>query len=46
MDFTLVSVNPGKIFTDRTSIPDVGDIYFIHELSDKPLLNIQWNSSL
>lgn len=35
MEFLLVSVIPGKIFTDKTSIPDIGDIYFIHELSEK-----------
>lgn len=34
MDFVLVSVKAGKSFTDRTSIPNVGDIYFIHELND------------
>lgn len=34
MDFVLVSVNPGKGFTDKTSIPNLGDIYFIHELND------------
>ncbi|ALS01189.1 hypothetical protein ATZ33_07340 [Enterococcus silesiacus] len=33
MEFTLVSVVPGKSFTDKTSIPDIGDIYFIHELN-------------
>lgn len=34
MDFVLVSVSPGKSFTDKTSIQNVGDIYFIHELND------------
>ncbi|EGO8595844.1 hypothetical protein EH331_14540 [Enterococcus faecalis] len=34
IDFVLVSVNPGKSFTNRTSIPNIGDIYFIHELND------------
>lgn len=34
MEFLLVSVVPGKSFTDKTSIPNVGDIYFIHELND------------
>lgn len=34
MDFVLVSVKAGKSFTDRTFIPNVGDIYFIHELND------------
>lgn len=35
MDFLLVSVVPGQSFTDRTSIPNIGDIYFIHELDTK-----------
>lgn len=35
MDFTLVSVVPGKSFTDKTTIPTIGDLYFIHELSEK-----------
>jgi hypothetical protein len=34
MEFKLVSVIPGKSFTDRSSVPNVGDIYFIHELSN------------
>lgn len=34
MDFVLVSVNPGQSFTDKTSIPNVGDVYFLHELND------------
>ena len=32
MDFELVTVIPNKEFTDKTSIPGVGDIYFIHQL--------------
>lgn len=35
MEFLLVSVVPCKSFTNRTSIPNVGDIYFIHELGIK-----------
>ncbi|MBC6298231.1 hypothetical protein HCJ45_14050 [Listeria sp. FSL L7-1517] len=35
MNFTLVSVSENKHFTDKTSIPTVGDIYFIHELSNE-----------
>lgn len=35
MEFILVSVVPGKLFTDKTSIPNIGDIYFIHELDNK-----------
>ena len=32
MDFELVTVIPNKEFTDKSSIPGVGDIYFIHQL--------------
>lgn len=32
MEFMLDSVINGKIFTNKTSIPNIGDIYFIHEL--------------
>lgn len=32
MKFELVSVILNKEFTDKTSIPGIGDIYFIHEL--------------
>lgn len=32
MDFELVTMIPNKEFTDKTSIPGVGDIYFIHQL--------------
>lgn len=32
MDFELVTVTPNTEFTDKTSIPGVGDIYFIHQL--------------
>ncbi|MBS7577456.1 MULTISPECIES: hypothetical protein [unclassified Enterococcus] len=32
MDFLLVSVITGKSFTDKTTIPKLGDIYFSHEI--------------
>jgi hypothetical protein len=32
MDFELVSVIPNKEFIDKTVIPDIGEIYFIHQL--------------
>lgn len=35
MKFELVSVIHNKEFTDKTSIPDVGDIYFVHELTNE-----------
>ncbi|AWN65245.1 hypothetical protein LL14B4_03290 [Lactococcus lactis subsp. lactis] len=35
MKFELISVIRNKEFTDKTSIPDVGDIYFIHELTSE-----------
>ena len=35
MDYDLVSVVSGEEFTNRTIIPTVGDIYFIHELIEK-----------
>ncbi|WP_163654563.1 SRPBCC family protein [Listeria sp. PSOL-1] len=33
ISFKLVSVTPNKEFTDKTTIPDMGDLYFTHELS-------------
>lgn len=32
LNFDLVSVIPNVEFIDKTSIPNVGDIYFIHQL--------------
>lgn len=34
MTFTLTEVIPNKIFTDKTVIEGVGELYFIHELNN------------
>lgn len=34
MTFTLTEVIPNKLFTDKTVIEGVGELYFIHELNN------------
>jgi hypothetical protein len=35
MTFTLTEVQANQVFVDKTTIPNVGDVYFRHELSRK-----------
>lgn len=35
MPYSLVKVEEGRSFTDKSTVPDVGDVYFAHELSEK-----------
>ncbi|MEK0307118.1 SRPBCC family protein [Bifidobacterium favimelis] len=35
MPYTLVKVEEGRSFTDKSTVPDVGDVYFAHELAER-----------
>lgn len=35
MPYELVEVEEGRSFTDKSTVPEVGDVYFAHELEER-----------